>query len=162
MRERSKSLFGTLSERAATRLRQLGWNGQASGNVEDCVSEVEASGFTVNLAARESLERLGGSEFHILDGGITWIRFDASEVRHTFYPDHIDTLAAVLGEPSCPIGAGAGYIVLICPSGKAALLHEQWFCLLVCDSMADLFEAILFGDRSKCEEFPDIESFRPE
>jgi hypothetical protein len=158
----SESVLGTFSKRTLERLGQLGWDNSGTCDIAEYVLELEANGFPVNEAAKEALRRFGGKEFHFSGGGINWVRFEVREARHTFVSDHICILASLLGENACPIGGGAGYIVFVCPSGKAALLHEQWWFLMSCDSLAGLFEAIIFGDRSICTELPDTELYRPD
>ena len=131
--------LGEFSDGVLSELRQQGWSSTSAIDAEPTHLQIRKWGFTVNANASEAAKHFGGYTFHFPNGGVAWLRFDA-----------------------CPIAGGGGYIVLMCPTGRVALLHEQWFCLFIFESLAGLFEAIILNDRSRGIEFPDVESYRPD
>ncbi|NLS96831.1 MAG: hypothetical protein GXX96_32245 [Planctomycetaceae bacterium] len=161
MFDKPESALGTFSDEMVEALRQLGWREPDRSTIERCIRELEARGFHVNEVAQAAIEQFAGLEFTFPEGGVPWVRFDLTEPRHTFIVDHLSNLTELLEEEACPIGGGGGYIILICPSGRAAVLHEQWSFLLSANSLATILEAVAFGNRANCHEYPDVESHRP-
>lgn len=157
------SLLGSFSENLVKKLKSFGWDGSRNEASARIVAEVEQYGFQLNDVAAEAIYAFGGYSFHIPNGGVSWIEFELREAMHTFCAEDIESLEFALGsEPACPVAAGAGYILLLTPSGKAALLHEQWFSLDVCNSFAELLDAILSNNFTGCHNYGDIQSHRPE
>ncbi|QDU96317.1 SUKH-3 domain-containing protein [Lignipirellula cremea] len=158
-----KNKLGTFSVRAIETLSLQGWETGRHVSIEAYQDELTTHGFLLNDVARQILESFAGCSFAVPEGGIAWIVFNITQARHTFKPTHVPVLEVLLEEEGpCPAGGGAGHILFACPSGKVALLQEQWFSLLAADSFADLLEAILFKDLRHCHEVPNVEECCPD
>jgi hypothetical protein len=122
-------------------------------------------GFKLNTVAENILCQLGGISFRSSTGGVPWFRFDHQECFHTFQHKHASILETLIGETNpCPIGGGGGggYILFAFENGVFALLHEQWFFLLISDAFANIVDAIVFNDFIGCRVVEDAESYRPD
>lgn len=155
--------LGTYSERVVEALSSLGWTTDRSSPPDEYLTELSSSGFPINETAKVILQSFGGYAFQIPDGGIPWISFTITEARHAFRSDYLPILTTLIDEAeACPVGGGGGYILFACPSGKVALLQEQWFYLTVAESFGDILEAILFNDRKRCRDVPNVEACCPD
>lgn len=155
--------LGTYSERVFETLLLLGWTADRSSPLDEHLTKLSSSGFPINETAKAILQSFGGCCFQIPDGGIAWISFTITETLHAFRSDYLPILTALIEEAeACPVGGGGGYILFACPSGKVALLQEQWFQLEIADSFSDLLEAILFNDRTRCRDVPNVEACCPD
>lgn len=161
--ESPDSRLGVFSPGVVQVLSELGWAQDCTVQIDEYLRELDSAGFQVNDLARSVLQTFGGYEFHFPEGGVAWIRFGVTEARHTFSPDHLPILETLIEDESpCPVGGGGGYILFACPSGRIALLQEQWFCLFVSENLADMLEAIICNDRSRCREVENVEECRPD
>ena len=154
--------WGMLSQRAIAALEHSGWTESTIYDIENDLVELRNRNFEINDAALAVLRKFGGTSIRIDQGAIRGIVFDVREAFHTLVASDLVRLSDLINEVACPVGAGAGHVLLVCPSGKTALLHEQWFSLLTCATMAEMFELVLFNDRAICTDFGDIEMLRPE
>lgn len=163
MVDSDSNVVDTLSERSLGWLSNHGWNPDNSVDAGNQLAELSTNGFVANDIARQVLETFGGFTFDLPQGGIGRMSFSVTEARHTFKPEYTPLLGELIGEENpCPVGGGGGYILFMCPSGRLALLQEQWFYLLLADSLGDMFEAIIFNDRSRCHEVPNVEDCCPD
>lgn len=158
--------LGTFSQRSLAALAALGWNPGTESDIqefENFLAELSENDFAINDVAREILGLFAGQVFNLPRGGIAWISFTATEALRNFAADYLPVLEVLIEETApCPVAGGGGYILFACPSGKVALLQDEWFYLLVADSFADALEAILFRDRTRCREVPNVEDCRPD
>lgn len=138
----------------AQRLRDAGWSESRQVDVADATRYLSEHGFRVHPFAVAAFGNLGGLEFDLPEGGISWLAFDTRGAARFLTPEGVARAEEIVGETLSPIGHGGGYAVLLAPSGRAYLLHDEWLCLIGCPTLNGLLHTIFTGDRTGCEDFP--------
>ena len=151
------SVLGDFSWTLLDVLKSSGWTTPTPAQVLECIEYIKHRGFELNNAAQLAIEMFGQANCLFRGSLVTGITFSFKDHFSIFTKTDLWSLEQLLQEAPCPIGGGAGYTIVVCPSGKAALLHETWTFLVSCHSLADLMESIVLNDLSNCHVYRESE-----
>ena len=140
-------------EGVVQRLRDAGWSESRQVDVTDATQYLTKHGFRVHPLVVEAYGNLGGLEFDLPEGGISWLAFDMRGAARFLTPEGVARAEEIVGEALSPVGHGGGYALLLAPSGRAYLLQDEWLCLIGCPTLTGLLHTIFTGDRAGCEDF---------
>ncbi|MGL6095841.1 MAG: SUKH-3 domain-containing protein, partial [Fimbriiglobus sp.] len=141
-------------EGVAQRLRDAGWNESRQVDVAETTQFLFKHGYQVHPLAAAALRNLGGLEFNLPEGGISWLTFNTAGEAGFVTREGVAMTQGIVGEGLTPIAHGGGYVILLTPSGRAYLLQDDWFCLIGCSTLNGLLHTIFTGDQTGCEDYP--------
>ncbi len=163
MEELPSDTLGNISRKAIEKLKELGWKESNIYDVDAIKEEIKCCGFTMNPIAEQILKDFGGYEFSFSGNNVSAMEFTFHEGGRTFPAKHLGLLEGIIDDSApCPVASRVGHILFACPSGRIALLQDQWYYLAVFETFADVLDALLFNDYRKAKEFPEIESYTPD
>jgi hypothetical protein len=149
------------SRAVVRKLKAAGWEEGRQVDVGPVLDDIRRRGVECNHAAEEVLREFYGLKWNLPRGGISFLEFDNAATFRFLHVEDLGRVRRLVGEPVCPVASGGGFIVLVAPSGRVALLQDEWLCLLRADSLTDAFEFIFNHDTKAVENVPLSDDQRP-